>query len=164
MTLPGRQQRYGWPWAVADPTADASDRQDDVLHLIPWTGPWDDDDPDANFKAEVASHSLAEPMGTLRNLAANLDIPVGALARSILAKWASGGAEGLLELGPPTVQRMRNAVRDAELQGTAEARLVAYEQLRTMLEWLGHGLDEPATTYPQGGSVRPDDEGGAVSE
>ncbi len=123
-----------------------------VVHLAPWTGPWDADDPDANFKADVATYSLADPLSTIGNVADNLGIPVGALARYVLAKWASGGAEGLLELGPSTVERMRDLVVAAEEAGTDEARLEAYASLQAMVGWLAHGVDSPETTYPTGGA------------
>jgi hypothetical protein len=124
-----------------------------VVRLEPFTGPWPDDDPDANFKADLAAYSLADPLLTVRNLADNIGVPVGAIVRYVLAKWASGGAEGLLELGPSTVERMRAAVADAEAAGTDEARLAAYEQLAAMVGWLHHGLDEPDATYPSGGAA-----------
>lgn len=120
-----------------------------IVRLERFTGPWPDDDPDANFKADIAAYSLADPLMTIRNLADNIDVPVGALVRYVLAKWASGGAEGLLELGPSTVRRMQDLVDQAEAAGTDEARLAAYEGLAAMVGWLGHGLDDPETTYPQ---------------
>jgi hypothetical protein len=111
------------------------------VDLTPWTGPWPEDDPDANFKIDVALYNRADdPLATLRMLSRNLDIPVGGLVRYVLAKWASGGADGLLELGPSTVARMTGACRAAEEIGTDEARLEAYEQLRAMLSWLNEGL------------------------
>jgi hypothetical protein len=111
------------------------------VSLEPWDGPWPDDDPDANFKIDVALYNQADdPLAAIRMLSTNLDIPVGALVRYVLAKWASGGADGLLELGPSTVARMTQACLDAEAAGTDEARLVAYAQLRSMLSWLNEGL------------------------
>lgn len=122
------------------------------VRLESWTGPWDDHDPDANFKADVATYSLADPLATIGNVAANVGIPVGALARYVLAKWASGGAEALLELGPSTVDRMRGIVATAEDADTDEARLAAYAELSALLAWLGHGIDDPEGTYPDGGA------------
>ncbi len=127
------------------------DPEGPVVRLTPWTGPWDSDDPDANFKADVATYSLADPLSTIGNVASNVGIPVGALVRYVLAKWASGGAEGLLELGPSTVERMRDVVAAAEDAGTDEARLEAYATLSAMVGWLSHGVDSPETTYPGGG-------------
>ncbi len=126
-----------------------------TIELVSWDGPWADDDPDANFKAEVAAYSKADPLATLDNVSRNLGIPVGALARYVLARWASGGAEGLLELGPSTVDRMRAAVEEAESVGTDRARLGAYDVLKGMVGWLAVGLDEPDRAYPDGGDGSP---------
>ena len=111
------------------------------VDLTPWTGPWPEDDPDANFKIDVALYNRAvDPLETLRTLSRNLDVPLGALVRYVLARWASGGADGLLALGPSTVGRMTEAVEEAERIGTDDARLAAYAQLRAMLSWLNEGL------------------------
>lgn len=134
----------------ADPSLDY-DGDVPVVRLESFTGSWPDDDPDANFKADIAAYALADPLLTIRNLADNIGVPVGSIVRYILAKWASGGAEGLLELGPSTVQRMHAAVAEAEAAGTDDARLAAYEQLAAMVGWLHHGLEEPESTYPQPG-------------
>jgi Family of unknown function (DUF6027) len=107
-----------------------------VLVLERWTGPWADDDPDANFKAEVAAYTLADPLETLRGLSAATAVPVGALARYVLARWATAGSEGLLQVGGSTVERMWQRCEAAEAVGTDEARLAAYHQLRPMLSWL----------------------------
>ncbi len=118
-----------------------------VVRLEPWTGPWPDDDPDANFKADVALYALTDPLATVGPLSENLGVPVGALIRYVLAKWATGGSGGLLELGPTMVRRLDAVCRDAEAAGTDEARLAAYEQLRAMVSWLALPLDHP-DIYP----------------
>lgn len=135
-----------------DPTLDATDPQAPVVRLVTYADTWSADDPDANFRADVAAYSRADPLATIRRLCANLDLPVGAVVRYVLAKWATGGSEAMLELGPSTVERMRAVVREAEQAGTDEARLDAYAQLSAMLGWLAHGLDDPDGTYPRGGS------------
>src|SRR5436190_6087534 len=111
-------------------------READVVRLEAWTGPWAEDDPDANFKADVAVYALVDPLSTIRNLSTSLDVPVGALCRYVLAKWATGGSGGLLELGPTAVNRLAEVCDRAEEQGTDEARLAAYDQLRQMFSWL----------------------------
>ena len=126
-----------------------------VVRLCAWDGPWPDDDPDANFKVDVAAYGHADPLATLANLARSVDVPVGALARYVLARWASGGSEALLELGPSTVERMHAEVERAEAVGTDEARLAAYEVLRQQLAWLDHGLRDAERTYPAGGAGPP---------
>ena len=117
---------------------------DPVVRLERWDGPWADDDPDANFKADIAAYSLLDPLTTLSAMSRNIDVPVGALCRYVLAKWATGGSEALLELGPSTVRRMAAICEQAEGgDGSDEARLAAYEQLRAIVSWLEVPLDEP---------------------
>ncbi len=116
---------------------------DPHVHLERWNGPWPDDDPDANFKAEVASYRLADPMHTLGNLSAHTGIPVGALVRYVLARWASEGSAGLLELGPTMVERLGTVCDEAESADTDEARLAAYHELRQRLSWLRYAVDHP---------------------
>jgi hypothetical protein len=116
------------------------------VELVAWTGPWPDDDPDANFKADVALYALSDPMRTVRNLAAAMDMPEGAIVRYVLAKWASAGSGGLLELGPTMVERLWEPIERAEAEQTDEARLAAYEQLRQMLSWLRLPLVDPEST------------------
>jgi Family of unknown function (DUF6027) len=123
-----------------------------VVRLERWTGPWPDDDPDANFKADVALYSHVDPLGTIEGLSANLDVPVGAIVRYVLAKWATGGSGGLLELGPTMTRRLTDICDAAEQAGTDGARLDAYRQLREILMWLRLPLDEPDTYAPGTGS------------
>lgn len=118
-----------------------------LLRLERWSGPWAPDDPDAAFKAEVAAHAALDPLATLNGMSQALGIPVGALARYVLARWATAGSGGLLELGPEMVQRLWEPVEAAERAGDDAARLEAYERLRGMLSWLKSGLDDPGA-YP----------------
>jgi hypothetical protein len=113
------------------------------VELTSWTGPWSDDDPDANFKADVALYSHVDPMATIDHLAAALVIPEGAIVHYVLAKWASAGSGGLLELGPSMVHRLWQPVEEAEAVGTDDARLQAYQQLRQMIAWLRLPLVDP---------------------
>ncbi len=116
---------------------------DPVVRLERWSGPWPADDPDANFKADVALYAKLDPLETIRNLSGALDVPVGAICRYVLAKWATGGSGGLLELGPTMTRRLAAVCDDAEAADTAEARLAAYAQLRDMLQWLRLPLEHP---------------------
>jgi len=121
-------------------------REPVTIRLEPWTGPWPEDDPDANFKTDVALYALVDPLATIRNLGAALDIPLGALCHYILAKWATAGSGSLLELGPTMVRRLAGVCDRAEAEGSDEARLAAYDELRGLLSWLrlpleGHGYD-----------------------
>ncbi|HKJ55358.1 MAG TPA: DUF6027 family protein [Nitriliruptoraceae bacterium] len=90
--------------------------------LAPWVGPVDPDHPDANFLADVATTSLADPMPTLERLSRALDLPVGALARYVLAKWTTAGSEAVLAAGPSAITRVRELVdRLADLEDRAGA-------------------------------------------
>ena len=111
-----------------------SDR--DVVELVTWNGPWTEDDPDANFKREIVTLSRLDPMQTIETMAANIGVPAGAIARYVLARWASEGSAGLLEVGPSMVERLWSIVAAAESGGTPQARLRAFDQLRGILSWL----------------------------
>jgi hypothetical protein len=107
-----------------------------TVDLVGWDGPWDPDDPDANFKADVALYSHVDPMTTINRLATAMAIPEGAVVHYVLAKWASAGSGGLLELGPSMVHRLWAVIEEAEAEGTDTTRLEAYDQLRQMISWL----------------------------
>jgi hypothetical protein len=87
-------------------------------------------------------YANVDPMTTIERLANAIDVPEGAIVHYVLAKWASGGSGGLLELGPAMVHRLWAPIEDAENDRTDEARLRAYEQLRTMISWLRVPLTE----------------------
>ena len=109
--------------------------------LQPYRGPWAEDDRNANFKQQVALYSKEDPLSTLERMSKSQDVPVGALARYVLAKWAASGSDGLLEIGPRVVRQMQQAVEKAELADTDEARLAAYESLRQIISWLAVPLE-----------------------
>jgi hypothetical protein len=119
-----------------------------VLRLTRWSGSWEAGDPDANLKRDVAASGVLDPMVTLRGLSASTGMPIGALARYVLARWATAGSGGLLELGPAMVERLWEPVAKAETANTDEQRLAAYHQLREMLAWLRFPLDNP-DAYPE---------------
>ena len=119
------------------------DPDEPVVRLTRWTGPWPDDDKDANLKADVALYARVDPMRTIRGLSESTYVPEGALVRWVLARWASEGASGLLELGPTLTRRLNAVCAEAEAAGDDAARLAAYHQLRQMLSWLQHPLDHP---------------------
>lgn len=120
-----------------------------TIELCGWDGPWAADDPDANFKSDIALYSHVDPMSTISRLAAAVGVPEGALVHYVLAKWASAGSSGLLELGPSMIHRLWAVVETAEEKATNTARLEAYDQLRQMLAWLRLPLVEegPASGY-----------------
>jgi len=108
----------------------------EIVSLEAWSGPWEPDDLDANYKADIALYATQDPMTTLRALAAAIDVPVGAIVRYVLAKYATSGSGGLLEVGPTMVHRLWEPIDAAEAAGTDEARLEAYDRLRQMVSWL----------------------------
>jgi hypothetical protein len=107
-----------------------------TVEVVGWNGTWPDNDPDANFKADVALYSHVDPMSTIGNLAAAMDIPEGALVQYVLAKWATAGSGGLLDLGPSMVHQLWAVIERAEAGDTDAGRLEGYEQLRQMISWL----------------------------
>lgn len=120
---------------------------DDRIAIEGWHGTWTDDDPDANFKADVAAYAHLDPLSTLGNLSRAIDVPVGSLVHYVLAKWATEGSGGLLELGPRMARRLREPFVEAEHADTDAARLEAYETVRQIVEWLNVPLDQP-DVYP----------------
>lgn len=116
----------------------------ETIELEPWSGPWAADDPDANYKAEIALYAQADPMSTIRALAEAIGVPAGAVARYVLARYATSGSGGLLELGPSMVHRLWEPIAKAEEAGGDDARLLAYHQLRQMVSWLRLPLEEDA--------------------
>lgn len=112
------------------------------MDLHPYRDQWPEDDPHANFKAEVAQYSALDPLPTLENLSHATGIPVPALVRYILVKYTVSGAEALLAMTPVVLQQMEQHLQKAEAAGTGEARLAAYEALRQMIGWLKLGAGE----------------------
>ncbi len=114
-----------------------------TITLVPYTDTWSSADKDANFKADVALYGKVDPLKTIAGLSKSTNIPVGALAHYVLAKWASEGAAGLLELGPTLTRRLKTIFETAEQQDTDASRLDAYHQVRQIISWLNHPLDHP---------------------
>lgn len=127
--------------------SDAPEDDEPVVVLTRWNWVRDDNDPHANFKSDVSIYGLLDPLVTIRGMSVNLNIPMGAIARYVLAKWATGGSGGLLELGPVMTRRLWEPIEAAEKDGTDERRLAAYHQLREMISWLNIPLDRPEV-YP----------------
>jgi hypothetical protein len=115
------------------------------MNLSRYDDPWADDDPHANFKADVANYTVVDPLPTLETLSRETGIPVPCLVRYILVKWAASGSEALLEMSPIVLTQMQAHIDRAEAVGTAEARLQAYTSLRQMLKWLTLPLDDIET-------------------
>jgi hypothetical protein len=111
------------------------------LRLTRWDGPAGEDTY-AGLRADVAAYGHLDPLATLGVLSERSGLPVGALARYVLARWAAGGNEALLELGVSGVDHLARIVAEAEAVGTDEARLAAYEGLRAVVGWLRAGAEE----------------------
>lgn len=109
------------------------------MNLPPYQDTWDERDPHANFKAEVALYSRANPLPTLENLSRATGVPVPSLIRYILVKYTASGAEALLAMGPLALRQMEAHIEKAEAAATDEAKLAAYEALRRMIAWLRAG-------------------------
>jgi hypothetical protein len=109
------------------------------MELVAYRDTWHDDDPHANFKAEVAAVSVMDPLPTLENLSRATGVPVPSLVRYVLVKYAASGAEALLAMTPIVLRQMAEHVERAEAAGTDEARLAAYQALRQMIAWLASG-------------------------
>lgn len=120
-----------------------TDEDEPVIRLVRWREPWEEDDPHANLKADVALYARLDPLKTLSGLSNNVGVPVGALARYVLARYATSGSAGLLEIGPRMVHRLWKPIEEAENADTEEARLAAYHQLRQMIDWLRFPLVHP---------------------
>jgi len=112
-----------------------------TLETYRWSG--DPTEKDANFKAQMAQYTLNDPMPTIETMSRNLKIPVGAIVKYVLVKWAVSGTETLMELGPIAARQMAEAVKEAEAAGTDEARLASYHKLRRIVSWLNVPLTDP---------------------
>jgi hypothetical protein len=109
-----------------------------------YEGTWPADDPDAGFRQLVAEYSRIDPLPTLETLARNKGIPLGALARFVLARYCTSGSDALLEMGPRVVRQMDDIVKRAEAADTDAARLDAYRALKSIVSWLLVPLEDPA--------------------
>jgi Family of unknown function (DUF6027) len=116
---------------------------DQTLRLEPYEGTWPPEDPDAGFRRMVSEYSRIDPLPTLGVLSSHKQIPVGALARFILARYCTSGSDALLEIGPRVVRQMDEIVRTAEQAGHDQARLEAYAALKAIVSWLQVPLDDP---------------------
>lgn len=123
------------------------------MQMEPFCGVWDEHDPHARFKAEVAAYTKADPLPTLENLSRLTGVPVGSLIRYVLVKWAASASEALLALEPIVLQQMKQAIQAAEAQGSDDARLQAYHTLRQILSWLQLPPAEP--TRPESSERHP---------
>jgi hypothetical protein len=109
------------------------------MELRRYTDTWAEDDRHANFKADVACYTAADPMPTLQNLSCSTGIPVECLVRYVLVKYAASGSDALLAMEPIVFRQMKQHIDNAETEDTPEARLRAYDALKAMVSWLRAG-------------------------
>ena len=114
-----------------------------VVRLERWDGDWSADDPFADLRADVVTYGHVDPLATVHGLSDATGIPVGALVRYVLARWAAGGSEALLELGISGVDHLVRIVEDAEVAATDATRLEAYHAMRVVVGWLRAGAEPP---------------------
>ncbi len=117
-----------------------------TVTLEPYRGTWSDDDIHANFKSEVSLYTTHDPLPTLRNLSGDTDIPLGALVRYVLVKYATSGSDALLAMTPIVFRQMQDHVAAAEAADTDAARLEAYARLKQMIAWLAWA-ERPPSEY-----------------
>lgn len=121
-----------------------SDKENRRVSLEEFAWEWDETDKDATFKQQVAMYTRVDPMPTIETMSRNLKIPIGAVVKFILVKWASSGSEALMELGPSVIKDMLSAIELAEAEGTDQERLKTYRKLSDMLSWLTVPLRDPS--------------------
>lgn len=112
------------------------------MQLYPYTDSWEEHDPHANFKADVAHYTVADPLPTMEGLSRATGIPVACLIRYVLVKYASSNADALLAMGPLVLNQMEEQIAAAETEGSDQARLKAYEALKQIVSWLRAGMGE----------------------
>lgn len=112
------------------------------MQLYPYTDSWAEDDPHANFKADVALYTIVDPLPTLEGLSQHTGIPVPCLIRYVLVKYASSNADALLAMGPLVIRQMEQQIAAAEAEDSDQARLKAYDSLRQIVSWLAVGMRE----------------------
>ncbi len=112
------------------------------MELYPYRDTWDEQDPHANFKADVALYSAADPLPTFERLSDHTGVPVPCLIRYVLVKYAASGADALLAMTPIVFRQLEDQFERAEKAGTDAARLEAYAALRQIIAWLRAGSDQ----------------------
>lgn len=112
------------------------------MQLYPYTDSWEEHDPHANFKADVAHYTVVDPLPTIEGLSQYTGVPVPCLIRYVLVKYAASNADALLAMGPLVIHQMEQHIATAEAEGSNQARLKAYDALRQIVSWLGVGMRE----------------------
>ena len=88
------------------------------------------DDPDQNFRDDVARSLQVDPKPTLENLARSTELTYDEVAHYALVRYASSGAEALL------------AVDSIALRQLIEARKLGdWAKVGAIIDWLEAGLN-----------------------
>lgn len=87
---------------------------------------------DRNFRDAVALSKRADPMPTLRQLAANTGLEVEDVVHYALVRYAAAGAEALLALEPQAVRELIDARKEGN-----------WERVGGLIDWLEAGLESP---------------------
>ena len=106
------------------------------MQLYAYTDTWEPDDPHANFKADVATYNVVDPLPTFEGLSRTTGVPVPCLLRYVLVKYAASGADAMLAMGPLVLRQMQDKIDAAEVAETDESCLKAYEPLHEIVSWL----------------------------
>ncbi|MCC5948629.1 MAG: hypothetical protein JJT89_09260 [Nitriliruptoraceae bacterium] len=130
--MPAAGREPGEDPAPADATADASGEDPAPADATAAAA----EDAFAGLRADVELYRHADPLVTLRGLSDASGIAVDDLVHYVLARWASGGNEALLELGTSGVDHLARAIDEAERADTDTARLAAYATVRDLVAWL----------------------------
>lgn len=112
------------------------------MQLYPYIDSWEEGDPHANFKADVAHYTVTDPLPTIEGLSRATGIPVPCLIRYVLVKYASSNADALLAMGPLVLNQMELQIAAAEADNSDLSRLKAYNALRQIVSWLRAGMGE----------------------
>lgn len=113
------------------------------LHIRSFDEPIDPDDPDANFLYDVAAHAPLDVEPNITNVASNVGVEPGALVQYILAKWGTGGSEGITAIGPNTLDRLLQIIDDTDPDDPGQAQ-AAFVKLAEIIRWLDLGR-QPGT-------------------
>ncbi|MEZ4663649.1 MAG: DUF6027 family protein [Caldilineaceae bacterium] len=100
---------------------------------------WPDDDRHANFKAEVAAYTKADPLPTLAVLSESTGIPVPSLVRYVLARGRFR-RRSVIIYGAHCVAADARRLRRRKPQTQMQRALQAYHALRQIISWLKLGM------------------------
>ena len=104
------------------------------MELYPYIASWADNDRHANFKAEVAHYTLADPMPTLEVLSESTGIPVPCLVRYVLVKYVASGADVLLAMGPIVLRQLEDHIQKYGILSCSRSKPMTLAELHKEYE------------------------------